>query len=653
MCRVDSETGADLGAGAGRCQGGVHSGRLRCRLRRVDEQRRRPRRLARRRRRHAGLRVAGERRWRPPHRPRPPRPIGFGDLVFLKFGATIADPGPAPKVTVAPVEPTPRRATRGRADFRPRRGAPGAMAASRSRRAARAGSAAAAAACSTAQFRKHRGGRLLRRWVRRVRARLGTGRTLAVDRHRGAHARQLSPATAAEAAAHRGHPRRRRLRSDSPTRGGSSPGEGPTARQSLLTTVALAAVVAVAAPAGAATVTPPGHCRRPGAALRRRPVSTHPHAVDGGDGSGAHPAPAHPLAPPGRNRDRCARRRDASRRHLLARQLGPELPRLLHRPHRSLCLGRPRPLLVADVNGRFAQRWLPGAGQPTATRSASSIGPLFGGPPRSSRRALPVRAVAGRRRPIRPVRKRGRPQSRDALAAAGSGLPATYAGGGGSIGGGWRWRCGGGADPALAAAAACSTAAAPGPRDGSLGGDVNATALAILALGERLPVPRAGPPAGSPRSQDASGGFGFRPGAPPDVDTTGLAVWAPGSRGGLGTVHVQRRLPALRPGGRRRLSRPCPGGPRTRRAPASPGRAAGSRRGSAVLPSSRDGPARLPRLAGPARRRDRLQPRRQPDPDLDHGAGAARARPAARSCPGRRATQYPPWPATIFDGGPT
>ena len=26
-------------------------------------------------------------------------PIGFGDLVFLRFGATVANPGPAPKVT--------------------------------------------------------------------------------------------------------------------------------------------------------------------------------------------------------------------------------------------------------------------------------------------------------------------------------------------------------------------------------------------------------------------------------------------------------------------------------------------------------------------------------------------------------------------------
>jgi hypothetical protein len=40
-------------------------------------------------------------------------PIGFGDLVFLKYGAKVADPGAAPKVTVPPVVPAPRKARRG------------------------------------------------------------------------------------------------------------------------------------------------------------------------------------------------------------------------------------------------------------------------------------------------------------------------------------------------------------------------------------------------------------------------------------------------------------------------------------------------------------------------------------------------------------
>jgi hypothetical protein len=39
--------------------------------------------------------------------------IGFGDLVFLKFEAKVADPGPAPKVAVPAVEPAQRRTAPG------------------------------------------------------------------------------------------------------------------------------------------------------------------------------------------------------------------------------------------------------------------------------------------------------------------------------------------------------------------------------------------------------------------------------------------------------------------------------------------------------------------------------------------------------------
>ncbi|HEX4669008.1 MAG TPA: prenyltransferase/squalene oxidase repeat-containing protein [Solirubrobacterales bacterium] len=40
-------------------------------------------------------------------------PIGFGDLVFLKFEAKVADPEPPPKVAVRAVEPARRRSSRG------------------------------------------------------------------------------------------------------------------------------------------------------------------------------------------------------------------------------------------------------------------------------------------------------------------------------------------------------------------------------------------------------------------------------------------------------------------------------------------------------------------------------------------------------------
>ncbi len=40
-------------------------------------------------------------------------PIGFGDLVFLKFAATVADPAPAPRVEVSPLEQAQRQRARG------------------------------------------------------------------------------------------------------------------------------------------------------------------------------------------------------------------------------------------------------------------------------------------------------------------------------------------------------------------------------------------------------------------------------------------------------------------------------------------------------------------------------------------------------------
>jgi hypothetical protein len=41
------------------------------------------------------------------------RPIGFGDLVFLKFAAMVANPGPAPRVEVPPVKAPKRHRTKG------------------------------------------------------------------------------------------------------------------------------------------------------------------------------------------------------------------------------------------------------------------------------------------------------------------------------------------------------------------------------------------------------------------------------------------------------------------------------------------------------------------------------------------------------------
>lgn len=74
-------------------------------------------------------------------------------------------------------------------------------------------------------------------------------------------------------------------------------------------------------------------------------------------------------------------------------------------------------------------------------------------------------------------------------------------------------------------------------RDGSLGEDVNATALALVALERRAPR-RADRAAGwLVRSQHRGGGFGFRRGVPADVDTTGLVAWALARAGRARAAH--------------------------------------------------------------------------------------------------------------------
>ncbi len=63
-------------------------------------------------------------------------------------------------------------------------------------------------------------------------------------------------------------------------------------------------------------------------------------------------------------------------------------------------------------------------------------------------------------------------------------------------------------------------------RDGSLGEDVNATAIAVIALDRRAPRRVGRAVAWLTRAQHPDGGFGFCRGVPSDVDTTGLVAWA-------------------------------------------------------------------------------------------------------------------------------
>lgn len=88
-------------------------------------------------------------------------PIGFGDLVFLKFEAKVADPGPAPRVTVPAVVAARQRAKRG-ARISIHRGVDwhgGGIAVEVS--CPRGLGAGGCRGLLSAQFRKRRGGRLL------------------------------------------------------------------------------------------------------------------------------------------------------------------------------------------------------------------------------------------------------------------------------------------------------------------------------------------------------------------------------------------------------------------------------------------------------------------------------------------------------------
>jgi hypothetical protein len=104
-------------------------------------------------------------------------PIGFGDLVFLQYGATVANPGPAAKVKVPAVEPLKRKASRGtrisiRGEARWNDG--------RIEVEARCprGLGSGCRGLLTAQFRKHRGGQLLAAGSTAYEVGSGSGSTL-------------------------------------------------------------------------------------------------------------------------------------------------------------------------------------------------------------------------------------------------------------------------------------------------------------------------------------------------------------------------------------------------------------------------------------------------------------------------------------------
>jgi hypothetical protein len=133
-------------------------------------------------------------------------PIGFGDLVFLEFGATVADPGPAPKVAVPPVVAAKRRSSRApRVSLvDPARWRDGDVEVKV--RCPRGLGDGGCRGLLSAQFRKHRGGRLL------------AGGSSAYEIGSGSTSRLTLPASAA-LRTQLAHQRRLKLRLTAATRG--------------------------------------------------------------------------------------------------------------------------------------------------------------------------------------------------------------------------------------------------------------------------------------------------------------------------------------------------------------------------------------------------------------------------------------------------
>jgi hypothetical protein len=291
------------------------------------------------------------------------------------------------------------------------------------------------------------------------------------------------------------------------------------------TTVAFAAVVA-AAPAGAAVVDVRVDSSLDPAPLFEGTVTTLPHAVDGGDGSGAHacagPSSAAPSATATGALDDAMRLAgipwrgnwDPSFHDFFIDRIGVRAS------------SAPDLYWSLTVNGRFASGGcLARVGDGDTVRF--SYGPLFGGGSGPEESETPAgQPSAGD--PETAAEPASRTRIRRIALAATRFLRRRR-------GAGEEWARlalalrGGGDVPGAARAILGDRLGRQRP-DGSLGGEVNATALAVLALAPGPGIPsraarRARACAWLASAQEPGGGFGYRPGIPPDVDSTGLAAW--------------------------------------------------------------------------------------------------------------------------------
>jgi hypothetical protein len=290
----------------------------------------------------------------------------------------------------------------------------------------------------------------------------------------------------------------------------------------LATTAALAAVVA--APAPAAVV----HLRVDSSTapvpLFDGPVTTVAHAVDGGDGSGPHPCAGPPDGTPAATAtgalDDAMRGAgigwrgnwDPSFRDFFVDRIGPYSSSPPDRywsltVNDSFSAGG----CLAVVESGDAVHFSYGS---AFSEEAPATAPDQAGPGGPHGEGSAAGGIDPSARQLRRIARRAAHFLRRSDGEAGAGWAQLAL----------ALRQGRG--PAPAAAALLGARPDELSENGSLRGDVNATALAVLALGSSRPrqAPRAADWLAS--VQAAGGGFGYQLGASPDIDTTGLAGWA-------------------------------------------------------------------------------------------------------------------------------
>jgi hypothetical protein len=282
---------------------------------------------------------------------------------------------------------------------------------------------------------------------------------------------------------------------------------------------------AAALPARAATVSLRVESSSAPAPLFDGMVSTLPHAVDGGDGSGAHQCSGPPSGTPSATatgalddamRDAGISWRgnwDSSFHDFFIDRVGPYTS------------SAPDSYWSLTVDGRFSAG---GCQARVADGDAVRFffGPLFGAPPNEAESPPESPSLGPRAENVHGADEIGPSAGKLRRIAARAARFLRRNRGAGDEWAALALAVRGGEGPAGAAAELLGKRLGAQRRDGSIEGDVNATAIGVLALDEGRPGRARRALRWLARAQSGDGGFGYRAGGPPDIDTTGLAAWA-------------------------------------------------------------------------------------------------------------------------------